>query len=86
MNTSIGKVGRLPRPVRDELNHRLREGEKGRKLVNWLNSLPEVQAVLKAEFNGKAVSEANLTAWKQGGYRVMAGPNGMPRTGPRAGR
>jgi hypothetical protein len=70
MNTHTGKIGRSPRPVQEELNRRLRENEKGRRLVGWLNGLPEVRAVLQAEFGGKAITEGNLTLWRQGGYRV----------------
>jgi len=42
--TRIGKIGRLPRQVREELNRRLLEGEPGITLVDWLNGLPAVQA------------------------------------------
>jgi hypothetical protein len=64
-----GKIARLPRSVRDELNRRLDEGEPGKKLVAWLNSLPEVQAIVTAEFGGKPIREQNLSEWKHGGYR-----------------
>jgi hypothetical protein len=37
-------------------------------MSRWLNSLPEVQARLATEFDGRAVNEQNLSAWKQGGY------------------
>jgi hypothetical protein len=37
--TRTGKIARLPRELRDELNRRLREGEPGIRLVEWLNSL-----------------------------------------------
>ena len=67
--TRNGKIARLPRAVRQELNRRLDEGEQGKKLVVWLNALPEVQAIVAAEFGGKAIREQNLSEWKQGGYR-----------------
>jgi hypothetical protein len=69
MKTRIGKIARLPRTVRDPLNQRLQDGEPGKRLVDWLNSLPETQAVLQTEFGGRPVSEQNLSEWKQGGYR-----------------
>lgn len=59
----------MPRAVRQELNRRLEEGEEGKKLVAWLNALPEVQAVVSAEFGGKAIREQNLSEWKQGGFQ-----------------
>src|SRR5450432_2553556 len=66
--TRKGKIARLPRPVRQELNRRLDEGEPGKKLVVWLNGLPEVQTIVAAEFGGKAIRAQNLSEWKQGGY------------------
>jgi hypothetical protein len=67
--TRNGKIARLPRVVRQELNRRLDDGEQGKKLVAWLNALPEVQAIVAAEFGGKPIREQNLSEWKQGGYR-----------------
>ena len=66
--TRNGKIARLPKAVREELNRRLSDGEPGKELVVWLNHLPEVQRVLAAEFGGRAVREQNLSEWKQGGY------------------
>lgn len=66
--TRLGKIARLPRAVREELNRRLEDGEVGRRLVEWLNGRPEVQAVLAAEFGGRPVNGQNLSDWKQGGY------------------
>jgi hypothetical protein len=67
--TRNGKIARLPLAVRQELNRRLDAGEQGKKLVAWLNALPAVQAILDAEFGGKAVREQNLSEWRQRGYR-----------------
>jgi hypothetical protein len=67
--TRTGKIARLPRDIREQLNRRLSDGEKGKKLVRWLNSLPSVHAALKAEFGGRSINEPNLTEWKKGGYR-----------------
>ena len=67
--TRNGKIARLPRAIRLELNRRLDEGEQGKKLVAWLNALPEVQAIVAAEFGAKPIREQNLSEWKQGGYR-----------------
>lgn len=66
--TRIGKIARLPRSTRDELNHRLDNGEPGVHLVEWLNSLPEVQQVLKTHFDGHEITEKNLSDWKANGY------------------
>jgi hypothetical protein len=67
--TRTGKIARLPRENRDQLNRRLHNGEPGNKLATWLNSLPEVNAILRKEFNGQPVSPQNLSEWKAGGYR-----------------
>ena len=66
--TRNGKIARLSRNLREELNRRLRDGQQGKRLVKWLNSLPEVQEVLAEEFGGRPISEQNLSEWKQGGF------------------
>src|ERR1700735_2174125 len=66
--TRTGKIARLPREIRDQLNQRLNDGQSGRRLVTWLNSLPEVQQVLAANFDGRPLTEQNLSEWKAGGY------------------
>ena len=67
-NTRRGKIARLPKAVREELNRRLDNGQPGKQVVAWLNALPEVQAVLRDEFGGRVINDQNLTDWKQGGY------------------
>jgi len=69
MPTRNGKIARLPREIRDELNRRLDDGELGTSLVAWLNSLPEAQSVLSAHFSGHPVNEQNLSDWKYGGFQ-----------------
>ncbi len=66
--TRNGKIARLPCSIRDLLNGRLRDGESGKGLVEWLNGLPKVQEVLAEEFGGRPISEQNLSEWKQGGF------------------
>src|SRR4051812_461130 len=68
MKTRNGKIARLPKDIREQLNHRLDNGWRGKKLVNWLNALPEVKEVLREEFHGHAISEQNLSQWRDGGY------------------
>ena len=67
--TRNGKIARLPRELRDQLNRRFDNGETGVRLAEWLNGLPEVQKVLQADFGGRRISEQNLSEWKSGGYR-----------------
>jgi len=66
--TRNGKIARLPRAIRDELNRRLADGGIGSRLVTWLNSLPEVQQVLKTGFGARPINEQNLSEWRQGGF------------------
>ncbi|SPE59602.1 hypothetical protein SBV1_3350003 [Verrucomicrobia bacterium] len=63
--TRKGKIARLPHEIRERLNGRLQNGEPGKPLAEWLNSLPEVRAILAAEFGGKRVREQNLSEWKR---------------------
>ena len=63
------EVARLPHPIREQINRRLQNGQQGKRIVQWLNTLPEVQAVRAAEFNGQPINATNLTHWKNGGYR-----------------
>ena len=66
--TRNGKIARLPKAVRHELNCRLSEGEPGESLVEWLNERDDVKKVLAASFGGRPVSEQNLSEWRAGGY------------------
>ena len=66
--TRNGKIARLPSAVREELNIRLHDGEMGKELVAWLNSVPEIQATLQKFFNGHAITEQNLSEWRTGGF------------------
>jgi hypothetical protein len=66
--TRNGKIARLPAAIRQELNQRLLDGQPGTQLVEWLNGLPKVRAVLKTEFKGNAITKTNLSQWKNGGY------------------
>jgi hypothetical protein len=64
-----GKIARLPRKIRNELNQRLDEGWAGPPLLKWLNGRPETKCALKEHFNGQAISQQNLSQWRLGGYR-----------------
>jgi len=67
--TRIGKIARLPHLIRQQINRRLQNGDAGKQIVEWLNSLPEASTIIAAEFDGQPVNETNLTNWKLGGYR-----------------
>jgi len=67
--TRHGKIARLPHTIREQINRRLQDGEVGKQTAEWLNTLPEVRAVLEAEFDGQPINEVNLSNWKLAGYR-----------------
>jgi hypothetical protein len=73
MKTRVGKIARLPKQIRDELNRRLDDGIPGVDLVRWLNTLPEVQKILVERFGGRPLNNQNLTEWRRGGYAEWAG-------------
>ncbi len=64
-----GKIARLPHDIREQLNRRLNDGEQAHSILERLNSVPEVQAVLAASFDGRPLNKVNLTEWRHGGYR-----------------
>ncbi|HXT10140.1 MAG TPA: hypothetical protein VN873_01150 [Candidatus Angelobacter sp.] len=68
MSTRNGKIARLPKQIRDELNRRLENGGTGPQLIEWLNSLPKVKRVLRDLFNSQPINEENLSHWRKGGY------------------
>src|SRR3954465_3070041 len=68
MNTNrIGKIARLPRSVRERLNERIEDGEPGPVLVEWLNSLPLTQGIVRDYFDGREITEQNLGGGRRGG-------------------
>jgi hypothetical protein len=69
MPSGNGKIANLPSEIREELNYRLSEGEPGTELVEWLNAKPEVIKVIAERFDGRPISEQNLSQWRTHGYR-----------------
>jgi hypothetical protein len=69
MRTRVGKIARLPKEIREQLNQRLENGEPGKDLVKWLNQLPEIQKILADHFAGQPIRPQNLSDWKSGGYQ-----------------
>jgi hypothetical protein len=69
MNARNGKIARLPRSVRNELNERLERSEPSPQLLAWLNALPEVKEVVGNHFAGVPISKQNLSEWRQAGFQ-----------------
>jgi len=70
MNTTRkGKIAKLPRDIREQLNRRMDNAEGTESLLEWLNGLPETRTMLAEEFDGEPISENNLSRWRRGGLR-----------------
>ena len=69
MDARTGKIARLPLKIREELNRRLLDGESGGKILPWLNAEPAVKKILGEDFEGLAVNDNNLSAWRAGGHQ-----------------
>jgi hypothetical protein len=68
MSARNGKIARLPRSIRNQLNERLDRSEESPQLLDWLNALPEARKVVKDHFAGVPISKQNLSEWRQGGF------------------
>jgi hypothetical protein len=64
-----GKIARLPRPLRERINQALYQRFPAVRIVQELNQMPEVKAVLAEHFDGRPILPQNISEWKQGGYR-----------------
>lgn len=63
-----GKIARLPRVIREVINHRLADGQTAAEILEWVNAQPKVRDVLDRYFDGLDVSPQNLSEWRGGGY------------------
>ncbi len=68
-NKRNGKIAKLPRPLRDQINRALDSGQSAVSIARGLNEIPQVKVMLEAHFGGKPISQQNLSEWKAGGYR-----------------
>ena len=67
-STRKGKIARLPKAVRDQVNARLADNQPASVILPWLNELEEAKAILAEHFGGEPVNEQNLSAWRTGGF------------------
>jgi hypothetical protein len=68
MITRLGKIGRRPKPGRDQLGFKIWDGVPGTELAVWLNGLPKVREVLHRQFGDQPITEQNISNWKQNGH------------------
>ena len=64
-----GKIARLPLDLREALNHRLEDAEPASEILEWLNAQTKTKKTLAAGFEGRPITEQNLSEWRQGGFR-----------------
>ena len=55
--------------IREQLNHRLIDGESAARILPWLNALPETIKLLEEDFEGLRINDNNLSDWRLGGYQ-----------------
>ena len=65
-----GKIGSLPAHLREEVNRRLHDGKTGKDICDWLNTLPEVLAILDERWAEQPITPQNLSEWRSGGYQI----------------
>ena len=68
--TRPSKIGRLPAQIIEQLNRRLDNREQNKRLVVWLNSLPETQKLLAEEFDGVVADHLELPSYFVGDARA----------------
>jgi len=68
MTTRNGKIARLPFEIREELNHRLLENEPAKTILTWINADSTVRHFMEVLFEGRPITEQNISEWRQGGY------------------
>jgi len=69
MPTRKGKIGRLPFNIREDLNHRIMDNVPTNEILIWLATDAMVTDVLRQLFEGRKITEQNLSEWRQGGYQ-----------------
>jgi hypothetical protein len=63
-----GKIARLPKKIREELNRRLDDNQPGSEILPWVNELAGAKRVLRKHFGGAAITDGNLSAWRHNGF------------------
>ena len=62
--TRTGKIARLPRAIREEINERLLDGVPGKEIVESINALGWMRKQGRTP-----ITEQNLSEWRKGGYQ-----------------
>jgi hypothetical protein len=67
--TRKGKIASLPAAVREEVNRRLFDGERGPSLLKSLNENADVLRVLGEIWRNEPITPQNLSEWRNGGFQ-----------------
>lgn len=67
---SRGKIGACPPNIREQVNHRLLDGQVDSEILPWLNGLEVVKKRMRERFNGEPISPQNLSAWRTGQFQI----------------
>ena len=65
----MGKIARLPKAIREQVNRRLEDGQPTSVMVPWLNELPAVKKVMATYFGGAEINHRNISNWRATGYK-----------------
>jgi hypothetical protein len=65
----VGKIARLPKSIREQINRRIEDGQPASVIGPWLNGLPAVKKVLSAHFGGVEINQKNISNWTSTGYK-----------------
>jgi hypothetical protein len=65
---SRSKIARLPHAIREQLHVNMHDGWPGEKLLAWLNGQKEVRSLLGEHFEGRPITQQNLSVWRHGHY------------------
>ena len=73
MKARKGKIGSLPREIREEINERLLDGQLAPEILPWLNALPAVRDRLAGRPRAGSgevaeITDGNLSEWRSGGF------------------
>ena len=64
-----GKIARLPFEIREYLNHQLKDNVPVKDILSWLNNDPTVRQYMETLFQGRYITEQNISEWRQGGHQ-----------------
>jgi hypothetical protein len=62
-------IARLPFNIREDLNNRLLENVPVKDILIFLNTDSTVRHYMEMLFQGRPISEQNISEWRQGGYQ-----------------